>query len=119
MFIQRLAKSAFCAVTLIVCGSIVMGQAMSPEERQRIIRVQDVEAAGNSGDQTFIPFLKDVLQSRKLDHQNWDRVQMALAKLGEREEQQEIVLYFLPWRQNSSAECWVRPIALHRWMVFH
>jgi hypothetical protein len=94
MFIQRLAKSAFCAVTLIVCSFIVMGQAISPQERQRIIRVQDVEAAGNSGDKTFIPFLKDVLQSRKLDHQNWDRPQMALAKLGEREQQQQIVCIF-------------------------
>ena len=94
MFIQRLAKSAFCAVTLIVCSSMVMGQAISPQERQRIIRVQDVEAAGNSGDKTFIPFLKDVLQSRKLDHQNWDRAQMALAKLGEREQQQQIVCIF-------------------------
>ncbi len=94
MSIQRLAKSAFCAVTLIVCSSMAIGQAITPEERQRIIRVQDVEAAGNSGDKTFIPFLKDVLQSRKLDHQNWDRPQMALAKLGEREQQQQIVCIF-------------------------
>ena len=94
MSIQRLAKSAFYAVTFIVCGSIVMGQAMSPEERQRIIRVQDVETAGNSGDKTFIPFLKDLLQSRKLEHQNWDRVQMALAKLGDQEQQQLIVCVF-------------------------
>ena len=56
--------------------------------------VQDVEAAGNSGDKSFIPFLKDVLQSRKLDHQNWDKPQMALAKLGEREQQQQIVCIF-------------------------
>jgi hypothetical protein len=73
---------------------MVIGQAMSPEERQRIIRVQDVEAAGNSGDKSFIPFLKDVLQSRKLDHQNWDKAQMALAKLGKREQQQQIVCIF-------------------------
>jgi hypothetical protein len=70
MSIQRLAKSAFCAVTLILCSSMVIGQAMTPEERQRIMMVQDVEAAGNSGDKTFIPFLKAVLQSRKQDHQN-------------------------------------------------
>jgi hypothetical protein len=94
MSIQRLAKSTFCAVTLIVCSSMVIGQAMSPEERHRILMVQDVEAAGNSGDKSFIPFLKDVLQSRKLDHQNWDKPQMALAKLGEREQQQQIVCIF-------------------------
>jgi hypothetical protein len=73
---------------------MVIGQAMSPEERHRIMMVQDVEAAGNSGDKSFIPFLKDVLQSRKLDHQNWDKPQMALAKLGEREQQQQIVCIF-------------------------
>lgn len=94
MSIQRLAKSAFCAVALIVCSSMVIGQAMTPEEQQRIIRVQDVEAAGNSGDKTFIPFLKAVLQSRKQDSQNWDRPQMALAKLGEQEQQQQIVCIF-------------------------
>lgn len=94
MYIQCLAKLTFCTMAFIVCSSMVIGQAMTPEERQRIIRVQDVEAAGNSGDKTFIPFLKEVLQSRKLDHQNWDRVQMALAKLGEREQQQQIVCIF-------------------------
>jgi len=94
MYIQHLAKIALGAVTFIVCSSIALGQSMPPEERQRIIRMQDVAAAGNSGDKTFIPFLKDVLRSRKLDHQNWDRVQMALAKLGEREQQQQIVCIF-------------------------
>jgi hypothetical protein len=94
MYIQHLSKLN------ILCGYIdcvqfqVIGQSISPEERQRIMRVQDVEAAGSSGDKSFIPFLEDVLQARKLDHQNWDRVQMALAKLGEREQQQQIVCIF-------------------------
>lgn len=94
MYIQRLAKLTFCAVTLIVCSSRAMGQAVSPAERQRIMMMQDVRAAGNSGDKSFVPYLKDVLQSRKLDHQEWDDVQMALAKLGEREQQQQIMCVF-------------------------
>ena len=110
MYIQRLAKIALCAVMLLVCGSIVMGQAMTPEERQRIMRVQDVEAAGNSDDKSFIPFLKAVLQSRKQDHQNWDRPQMALAKLGEQEQQQQILCVFtaaiiFERRTPGSANC--------------
>jgi hypothetical protein len=69
-------------------------QAITPAERQRIMMAQDVRAVGNSGDKSFVPYLKDVLQSRKLDHQEWDDVQMALAKLGEREQQQQIVCIF-------------------------
>jgi hypothetical protein len=94
MYIQHLAKIAFGAVTFIVCSSIALGQSMSPEERQRIMMVQDVKAVGNSGDKSLTPYLKDVLQSRKVDHREWADVQMALAKLGEREQQQQIVCVF-------------------------
>jgi len=89
---------------------MAMGQAMTLEERHRIIMLQDVEAAGNSGDKSFIPFLKDVLQERKLGHQNWDRVQMALARLGEREQQQQIVCNFYRGDAHEAQNAGIRQL---------
>ena len=94
MYTQRHDSVFFVCVLMILVTSFVSGQATSPADRQRIMREQDVKAAGSSGDKSFIPYLKDVMQSRKMDHQQWDDVQMALAKLGDQEQQQQIVCVF-------------------------
>jgi hypothetical protein len=94
MYIRRHVSVLLLFALQVLFISFAASQTMSPAERQRIMMVQDVRAAGNSGDKSFVPYLKDVLQSRKLDHQEWDDVQMALAKLGEREQQQQIMCVF-------------------------
>src|SRR6478672_7450640 len=78
----------------ILLNSFTAGQEMSSAERQRILAQQDAKSAGASGDKSFIPYLKDLIQVRKQDKNEWDDVQMALAKLGEREQQQQIVCVF-------------------------
>lgn len=94
MHIRQLARLSICICTIVWLAGEAAAQTLTPEERQRIMVHQDVKAAGNSGDKSFIPYLHDVVQQRKLYHYDWDDAQMALAKLGDRSQQQNIVCVF-------------------------
>jgi hypothetical protein len=94
MYTQRHVSALLLFALAILLSSFAAGQTMSPAERQRILAQQDAKSAGSSGDKSFIPYLKDLIQVRKQDKNEWDDVQMALAKLGEREQQQQIVCVF-------------------------
>jgi hypothetical protein len=91
---QRHVSALLLFTLAVLLSSFAAGQTMSPAERQRILAQQDAKSAGASGDKSFVPYLKDLIQVRKQDKNEWDDVQMALAKLGEREQQQQIVCVF-------------------------
>jgi hypothetical protein len=94
MYTQRHVSALLLFALAALLNSTAASQIVSPAERQRILAQQDAKSAGASGDKSFIPYLKDLIQVRKQDKNEWDDVQMALAKLGEREQQQQIVCVF-------------------------
>jgi hypothetical protein len=58
MFTQHLAKLFFFVFLVTYFASVAAGQSISPQERDRICREEDVKAAGNSGDKSFVPYLQ-------------------------------------------------------------
>jgi hypothetical protein len=94
MYTPRLASALLLFVLAVLLSSFAASQDMTPAERQRILVQQDAKSAGSSGDKSFIPYLKSLVKVRKQNKNEWDDVQMALAKLGEREQQQQIVCVF-------------------------